>query len=186
MEGSESGCRSLIKTPDFTKVPSLEILSLSNCRSLSQVHQSIGVLKRLKELDLSNCEKLKSLPDLISLKSLEQIDLRHCLELEKFPEIVGNLTSLWWPDLEETLLKELPSSDPFRVSCLWFNNSPGEFAYSGRIRHGSEEIICRGTFWKGCVSITTVKKVAISCTLVWAIRAWTVLSNSREFIDAGM
>ncbi|XP_041016680.1 disease resistance protein Roq1-like [Juglans microcarpa x Juglans regia] len=43
-----SGSQNLLETPNFTGVPSLETLDLEGCTSLSKVHKSIGVLKRLR------------------------------------------------------------------------------------------------------------------------------------------
>ncbi|KAG6648169.1 hypothetical protein CIPAW_07G129000 [Carya illinoinensis] len=103
-----SWSKNLIETPDFSGSPNLETLNFSWCRSLSKVHPSIGVLKRLKLLDINSCGRLKNLPDKINLKSLEKISLYNCLRLEKFPDIVGDMTSLKEVTLGYTAIKELP------------------------------------------------------------------------------
>ncbi|XP_040994200.1 disease resistance protein RPP5-like [Juglans microcarpa x Juglans regia] len=54
-----SDSKNLIKTPDLTRAPRLENLNLSGCRSLCEIHPSIGSLKRLKELWLNKCSGLK-------------------------------------------------------------------------------------------------------------------------------
>ncbi|XP_020539061.2 disease resistance protein RUN1 [Jatropha curcas] len=40
--------KNLLKTPNFQEVPNLEELNLEGCESLREIHQSIGVLKRLE------------------------------------------------------------------------------------------------------------------------------------------
>ncbi|KAL8087618.1 hypothetical protein AgCh_037679 [Apium graveolens] len=60
-----SGSEDLTTTPDFTKLPCLETVHLKGCKSLEEVHISIGNLVRLVSLDLHGCVKLRSLPDTI-------------------------------------------------------------------------------------------------------------------------
>ncbi|KAB1227132.1 TMV resistance protein N [Morella rubra] len=84
----------LIEIPDLTGAPNLERLNLEGCKNLSKVHPDIGVHKRLKELILSDCKSLESLPEEINLESVKVINLRYCSRLKKFPDIVGNMTSL--------------------------------------------------------------------------------------------
>ncbi|KAK0593345.1 hypothetical protein LWI29_035059 [Acer saccharum] len=52
----------LIETPDFTMVPNLEMLDLKGCTRLCKVHESVGVLKSLIELNLEGCNSLRSFP----------------------------------------------------------------------------------------------------------------------------
>ncbi|PNY11454.1 disease resistance protein (TIR-NBS-LRR class) [Trifolium pratense] len=62
-------------------------------------------------LDLSDCESLSSLPiDLFKMKSLRRLYLSCCFNLEKFPEIEATMESLEVLILNETAIKELPSS----------------------------------------------------------------------------
>ncbi|RVW19356.1 TMV resistance protein N [Vitis vinifera] len=90
-----SHSKSLIETPDFSRVPNLERLVLEGCISLHKVHPSLGVLNKLNFLSLKNCEKLKSLPSsMCDLKSLETFILSGCSRLEDFPENFGNLEML--------------------------------------------------------------------------------------------
>ncbi|XP_031129542.1 TMV resistance protein N-like [Ipomoea triloba] len=100
----------LICTPDFSKIPNLERLDLSNCTSLATVHESIGALKKLVYLNLSHCVEVKSLPSTIHLESLETLLLWECTKLENFPEIVGSMPKLSELHLEGTAIEELPSS----------------------------------------------------------------------------
>ncbi|ONH89631.1 hypothetical protein PRUPE_8G005600 [Prunus persica] len=100
----------LIKTPDFTGVPNLEILVLQGCTRLVEVHPSIGDLKKLILLNMRNCKCVESLPPFKSLESLESFALSSCSRLKKFPEIEGNMKFLLEVYLDETAIKELPTS----------------------------------------------------------------------------
>jgi len=44
------------------------------------------------------------------VESLEYLDLSGCSRLNKLPDFVGNMTSLWYLDLNGTAIKELPFS----------------------------------------------------------------------------
>ncbi|KAG7969810.1 hypothetical protein I3843_07G050500 [Carya illinoinensis] len=107
--------QNLLETPDLTGVPNLETLDLEGCTSLSKVHKSTGVLKRLRRLNLHACKCLKSFPNEISLESLEYFYLSDCSRFEKFPDIVGNMTSMRLLYLDGTAIKELPLS--FKSLC---------------------------------------------------------------------
>ncbi|XP_061988679.1 disease resistance protein RUN1-like isoform X2 [Rosa rugosa] len=52
----------LMQSPDFSRLPNLEQLILKDCKSLCEVHQSIGDLQRLSLVDLEDCKMLKCLP----------------------------------------------------------------------------------------------------------------------------
>ncbi|KAJ9185259.1 hypothetical protein P3X46_004913 [Hevea brasiliensis] len=87
--------KDLIKTPDFRDVPNLEVLNLQGCTSLVDVHQSIGVLRRLFSLNLKDCKNLVTLPnDIWNLKSLKILNLHGCSKLSKLPEGLAGMTSL--------------------------------------------------------------------------------------------
>ncbi|XP_042482140.1 disease resistance protein RUN1-like isoform X2 [Macadamia integrifolia] len=90
----------LRKTPNFLGVPSLEELVLEDCKSLVEVHQSIGYLDKLIVLNLKNCNNLMKLPDSIGmLTSLEELNLHGCSKLverstywfSSFPQYLGSL-----------------------------------------------------------------------------------------------
>ncbi|KAJ6725155.1 TMV RESISTANCE PROTEIN N-LIKE [Salix viminalis] len=73
----------LIRTPDFSGLPSLEQLILEDCIHLVQIHESIGVLQSLIILNLKNCKSIVELPEEISrLNSLEKLVLNGCSNLE--------------------------------------------------------------------------------------------------------
>ncbi|XP_059307760.1 TMV resistance protein N-like [Lycium ferocissimum] len=85
-----SDCERLKELPDIIGMPNLETLNLSNCMNLEEVHHSLGFLKKLLRLELTNCKRLKRFPALC-IDSLEYLDLKGCSSLENFPEILGSM-----------------------------------------------------------------------------------------------
>ncbi|KAL8090680.1 hypothetical protein AgCh_039931 [Apium graveolens] len=85
----------LTTTPDFTKLPFLETLNFGYCKSLEEVHISVGGLVMLSSLNLHDCVNLETLPDTIcNLKMLRCLDIRGCSSLEALPMELGNFESL--------------------------------------------------------------------------------------------
>ncbi|KAM4071721.1 hypothetical protein ACB094_11G082500 [Castanea mollissima] len=79
-------CEFIRKFPGF-RAPNLEILKLGGCGNLTEIHDNIGLLDKLKVWTLVDCKKLKILPSKLNLKSLEWLNLEGCKRLKKFPEI---------------------------------------------------------------------------------------------------
>ncbi|KAF3449659.1 hypothetical protein FNV43_RR10390 [Rhamnella rubrinervis] len=99
------------KFDDFTVVPNLEELILSGCRKLSEIHPSIGNLKKLVLLDLEGCQSLEKLPEEINgLASLQTLKLRRCFKLEKLADNLEQLKNLRNLDIEDSGIEQLPSS----------------------------------------------------------------------------
>ncbi|KAG6679477.1 hypothetical protein I3842_14G133000 [Carya illinoinensis] len=105
-----SDSEDLIETPNLTGASNLEKIDLARCRSLCEVHPSIGVLKRLKYLSLNCCKCLRRLPDKFCLESLEILDLSGCTGLVNTLDIQGDMTSLQILYFSEPTKKDLPSS----------------------------------------------------------------------------
>ncbi|KAJ0552059.1 putative leucine-rich repeat domain superfamily [Helianthus annuus] len=82
----------LITTPDFDGLPCLERLILDGCKSLEEIHPSIGYHKRLVYVDMSKCSGLKSFPPIIQMQMLETLILSKCHELQEFPDIQSNMS----------------------------------------------------------------------------------------------
>ena len=97
-------------TLDFARVPNLEKLILKGCTKLPTIDASLGDLKHLILLDLSNCKCLKSLPCEINWESLEIFILSGCSKLKKFPKIMGNMSRLLELYLDGTAIEDLPLS----------------------------------------------------------------------------
>ncbi|XP_058196350.1 disease resistance protein RUN1-like isoform X2 [Rhododendron vialii] len=84
----------LARTPDFSGTPNLERLLLNDCRSLVDVHESIGSLERLFLLDLRDCKSLRKLPRSIGkLKLLKSLKLSGCPNIDELPTNRGSMDS---------------------------------------------------------------------------------------------
>ncbi|KAK8307393.1 hypothetical protein V6Z12_D03G192400, partial [Gossypium hirsutum] len=100
-----SHSHSLLKTPSFSGLPSLEKLMLKDCINLVEVDQSIGELKMLTFLNLKDCTSLRKLPRTIgSLISLEELILSGCSRLDDVPRELHNMESLKVLNLDETAI----------------------------------------------------------------------------------
>ena len=99
----------LTQMPDVSCIPHLENLSFMECDNLFAIHQSVGLLKKLRILDAEGCLRLKYFTP-IKLTSLEQLKLGYCHSLESFPEILGKMENITDLDLRETPVKKFPSS----------------------------------------------------------------------------
>ncbi|XP_039059055.1 TMV resistance protein N-like [Hibiscus syriacus] len=93
------GSENLIKTPDFTTAPNLEILILEGCTRIVDVHPSVGVLSRLKLLNLRSCTNLRNLPTKSGIESLETLILKDCRNLISLPSSIGGCKCLKTLDL---------------------------------------------------------------------------------------
>ncbi|KAJ9676060.1 hypothetical protein PVL29_024855 [Vitis rotundifolia] len=125
----------LIKIPDFSSVPNLEILTLEGCRRLKSLPSSFDKFKWLQSLSCGGCSKLTSFPEIngnmgklrefnfsgtsinevpLSIKhlnGLEELLLEDCKKLVAFSENIGSLSSLKSLKLKGcSKLKGLPSS----------------------------------------------------------------------------
>ncbi|CAN6564218.1 unnamed protein product [Malus baccata var. baccata] len=101
----------LQKSPDFSHVPNLEELILERCSSLSEIHPSIGHLKRLSLVNLDSCKSLRSLPrDFYKSKSVETLLLNWCSQFIELHEDIGEMISLRTLAADETAIREVPPS----------------------------------------------------------------------------
>ncbi|VVA37992.1 PREDICTED: TMV resistance N [Prunus dulcis] len=90
-----SDSRHLIETGDFSLVSNLERLILKGCKSLVDVHESIGNLEKLVYLNMKKCKIIRKLPKSISmLKSLETLILSGCSSLSELPMEMRKMESL--------------------------------------------------------------------------------------------
>lgn len=124
-----SGCSRLQNFPTISDyMEHLWSLSLSGT-AISNLPSSIENFYGLVELDLTNCKNLVSLPDSIcNLKCLDSLILSSCENLQHLPENIGNLESLSTLYVDETSIKQVPSS----IVCL---KNIFELSFNG----------CRGT-----------------------------------------
>ncbi|CAN6564252.1 unnamed protein product [Malus baccata var. baccata] len=117
--------RYLQKSPDFSRVPNLEKLILERCYSLSEIHPSIGHLKRLSLVDLTGCYQLISLPrDFYKLKSVETLLLNRCSKFRELHEDIGEMISLRTLEADGTDIREIPNlSGLSKLETLRLNGS---------------------------------------------------------------
>ncbi|CAN6582729.1 unnamed protein product [Malus baccata var. baccata] len=101
----------LKKLPDFSQVPNLEELVLVRCESLSEIHPSIGHLKRLSLVDLTCCRMLTSLPrEFYKSKSVETLLLGYCSNFRELHEDLGEMLSLRILEAVHTTIRQVPPS----------------------------------------------------------------------------
>ena len=112
-------CEFIRKLPGF-RAPNLEILDLCGCGNLTEVHDNIGLLGKLKYLDLNVCKKLESLPSKLNLKSLRFLFLVGCKRLKKFPQIHPEMkcSKNLVVQLSGTSIRKFPSSLRYLTSGL--------------------------------------------------------------------
>ncbi|KAK2429051.1 TMV resistance protein N [Trifolium repens] len=105
-----SGCQSLKQVPDMSGALNLKKLHLDSCKSLVEVHDSVGFLEKLEDLNLKHCTSLKILPHGIHLPSLKTMSLRNCTTLKNFPEILGKMENITCLVLSDSGICDLPFS----------------------------------------------------------------------------
>ncbi|GMY19730.1 TMV resistance protein N-like [Fagus crenata] len=106
-----SGCSNVKKIPEFVgNMECLQHLSLDNT-AITELPSFVEPLIGLSFLTLSYCKNLVRLPDSIcNSKSLKSLDLSGCSKFDKLPENLGNFEVLEELYLDGTSIKELPSS----------------------------------------------------------------------------
>jgi phosphotransferase system IIB component len=100
-----SDCEAIISSSKF-----LRVLDLHK-RNHELLPNSIGKLKHLRYLDLSDNENLKKLPNCITrLQNLQTLKLQFCKNLEELPSSIGELKHLRYLNLSyNNNLKKLPN-----------------------------------------------------------------------------
>ncbi|KAI4353219.1 hypothetical protein L6164_002185 [Bauhinia variegata] len=103
-------CNFLEQVQNLSKAPNLTELYLDFCNNLMEIHDSVGLLDKLKILSAKSCVSLKIFPCSIKMKSLETLNLMCCSSLQYLPEVLGNMDKLSYLSLRETAIEELPCS----------------------------------------------------------------------------
>ncbi|KAJ9542622.1 hypothetical protein OSB04_029128 [Centaurea solstitialis] len=101
----------LTKFPDISGAPNIERLILTDCYDLMEVHESLGLHRKLVYLDMRGCINLRRLPSTLEMESLETLILSSCSSLGTFPEVsplMSKLSNIYLDNC--TQIKELPSS----------------------------------------------------------------------------
>ncbi|XP_039160698.1 disease resistance protein RUN1 isoform X2 [Eucalyptus grandis] len=103
------GSKSLIKTPPFYELISLERLILKDFPKLAEIDPSVGKLERLIYLKIKWCPHLRGLPKEIGcLTTLRELILVHCFSVRDLPESTCYLKHLSRLVMENTRLVKLP------------------------------------------------------------------------------
>ncbi|XP_070663811.1 TMV resistance protein N-like [Malus domestica] len=105
-----SGSEFLEKIPNLSGSPNLRELILNKCKRLVEVDDSVGFLDKLVTLRLVGCSRLKRFVTRLRLRSLQRLNLGGCTRLKSFPEIEVKMESLEYLAIEESGIRELPSS----------------------------------------------------------------------------
>ncbi|KAG5113448.1 hypothetical protein JHK82_036717 [Glycine max] len=92
-----------------SKFKFLRVLSLSHCSNLSEVPDSVGNLKYLSSLDLSNTEIVKLPESICSLYNLQILKLNYCKQLDELPSNLHKLTDLHRLELIDTGVRKVPA-----------------------------------------------------------------------------
>ncbi|KAI9127427.1 hypothetical protein K1719_001986 [Acacia pycnantha] len=103
-------CKFLQHIPNLSGASNLTELWLDGCTNLTEIHDSVGCLNKLRELSAMRCKNLKILPSRLRLTSLEHLNLFGCLSLQTFPEVSIVMKAMQTLDLDKTKIIELPSS----------------------------------------------------------------------------
>ncbi|CAK8560216.1 unnamed protein product [Lathyrus sativus] len=99
------------RTPDFSKMPNLEKLIMKGCQSLSEVHKSIGDLKKIVFINLKNCTSLVNLPrEIYQLITVKTLILSGCSKIDKLEEDIMQMESLTTLIAANTGIKQVPYS----------------------------------------------------------------------------
>ncbi|XP_050209152.1 disease resistance protein RPV1-like [Mercurialis annua] len=81
----------LVKMPDLSELPKLEVLHLRGCASLVQISSSIQSDIKLSHIDLGYCKRLGSIPSFLHLKNLNFLSLEGCSNITDFPKVSRNI-----------------------------------------------------------------------------------------------
>ena len=101
----------LTQTPDFSNLPNLEQLVLTDCPRLSEVSHSIEHLNKILLINLEDCIGLQSLPrSIYKVKSLKTLILSGCSMIDKLEEDLEQMTSLTTLIANNTAITRVPFS----------------------------------------------------------------------------
>ncbi|KAL2979506.1 hypothetical protein AAZX31_13G176300 [Glycine max] len=92
-----------------SKFKFLRVLSLSDCSNLREVPDSVGNLKYLHSLDLSNTDIEKLPESTCSLYNLQILKLNGCNKLKELPSNLHKLTDLHRLELMDTGVRKVPA-----------------------------------------------------------------------------
>ncbi|CAN6698972.1 unnamed protein product [Malus baccata var. baccata] len=118
-----SGSEFLEKIPNLSGSPNLRELILDKCKRLVEVDDSVGFLDKLVHLDLNGCSRLTRFATRLRLRSLQGLYLGGCTRLKSFPEIEVEMESLTELYIQESGIRELPSSIAYLIRLKYLQAS---------------------------------------------------------------
>jgi Leucine-rich repeat (LRR) protein len=107
----------LTHIPDVSGLSNLEEFSTKSCKNLLTIHNSIGYLNKLKDLNAEECSQLRSFPPL-KLPFLKKLQLSGCKRLKSFPEILGEMQNVTVIQFYATSIEEFTLSFQ-NLTRLW-------------------------------------------------------------------
>ncbi|RYQ97206.1 hypothetical protein Ahy_B08g093225 [Arachis hypogaea] len=154
-----SNSRNLRTTPNFASCPGLVRLDLTGCINLTEVHDSIGLLRELNYLSLRECSSLSLLdfgPN-CQLSSLRTLLLSGCTNLQKTPNFKA-LSNLRYLDLERcTSLSTMHESIGTLVTLKYLSlRGCKNLVHAPYILNGNSSLLILDL--SGCMMITNLPR----------------------------
>nr|AHG28996.1 NBS-LRR protein [Cicer arietinum] len=155
--------KDLVEVPDLSGAPNIEVVSLSYCESLCQLHPSILNAPKLGELHLNGCINLESLKTTTHSKSLYKIDLTGCSSLIEFSVTSDEMV---WLSLSGTAIHELASS-------IWHNSK-----LTHLFLRKCQKLNIVGKKLSNDPGVMPLKKLDLSgCTQIDTLNLWHILDG---------
>ncbi|ANM58983.1 Disease resistance protein (TIR-NBS-LRR class) family [Arabidopsis thaliana] len=101
------GSSNLKALPNLSNATKMEILKLSDCKSLVEIPSSFSHLQRLEKLRLRGCISLEVIPADMNLEFLYDLDMRGCSRLRNIPVMS---TRLYFLNISETAVEDVSAS----------------------------------------------------------------------------
>lgn len=95
-----SHSKNLIEIHDLIEALNLERLDLQGCIQLKKIHPSIGLLRKVIDLNLGDCKSLTKLPHFAEALNLKWLNLEGCILLSQIDPSIGLLRKLTVTNVE--------------------------------------------------------------------------------------
>ena len=172
------GCESIQKLPELW-APNLEILDLSHCTNLVEIHEFAGFLDKLKRWYLTDCKKLRALPRRLKFKSLEYFILDSCESIEELPELCAPNLKMLKLSSCENLVKVHESIELLDKLEYWYLGKCGKLqTLPRRLPLKSLQIFDLS----GCTSLENFPDIDSEMKCLWAL--YIAGSGTRESLSS--
>ena len=149
--------------PVLDKLTKLQLVDLSWCDNLKALPELLGALTGLQQLKLTGCRSLKQLPESLgALTGLQHLDVSQCASLAALPNTMGALRGLCQLDLSYcTSLAMLPWSLGALTGLQQLDLS--ECSQLGALPQSLWALTgLRQLDLKGCISLAALPKLPLS------------------------